>query len=114
MGCVGTGGSMTGIARGVKQLNPDAVTMAVEPSGSIVFGMPGHPYYRSASRGTPQGDTVGHWCLDYSQDRHGGGRSPMRRPSRRARLAWSAGDRAAGDPRRAHRRRHLQGAGSHP
>ncbi|QYY29189.1 MULTISPECIES: PLP-dependent cysteine synthase family protein [Cupriavidus] len=64
VGCVGTGGSMTGIARGVKQFNPDAVTIAVEPSGSIVFGMPGHPYYQSGT-GTPQGDTVG-LVLDYS------------------------------------------------
>ena len=37
VGCVGTGGSMTGIAH-VKVHNPDTVTIAVEPEGSIVFG----------------------------------------------------------------------------
>lgn len=64
VGCVGTGGSMTGIARGLKLHNPQAKTIAVEPDGSIVFGQPGHPYFQSGT-GTPQGDTVG-LVLDYS------------------------------------------------
>ncbi|WP_293765675.1 cysteine synthase family protein [uncultured Aquitalea sp.] len=64
VGCVGTGGSMTGIARGLKVHNPRAKTIAVEPAGSIVFGQPGHPYYQSGT-GTPAGDTVG-LVLDYS------------------------------------------------
>jgi cystathionine beta-synthase len=64
VGCVGTGGSMTGIARGLKLHNPNTKTIAVEPDGSIVFGQPGHPYYQSGT-GTPQGDTVG-LVLDYS------------------------------------------------
>ena len=64
VGCVGTGGSMTGIARGLKLHNPAARTIAVEPDGSIVFGQPGHPYYQSGT-GTPKGDTVG-LVLDYS------------------------------------------------
>jgi cystathionine beta-synthase len=64
VGCVGTGGSMTGIARGLKVHNPDTVTVAVEPAGSIVFGHPGYPYYQSGT-GTPAGDTVG-LVLDYS------------------------------------------------
>lgn len=64
VGCVGTGGSMTGIARGLKVHNPGTKTIAVEPSGSIVFGQPGHPYYQSGT-GTPAGDTVG-LVLDYS------------------------------------------------
>jgi cystathionine beta-synthase len=64
VGCVGTGGSMTGIARGLKLHNPRAMTIAVEPAGSIVFGCEGHPYYQSGT-GTPQGDTVG-LVLDYS------------------------------------------------
>ena len=64
VGCVGTGGSMTGIARGLKLHNPDIVTVAVEPAGSIVFGHPGYPYYQSGT-GTPAGDTVG-LVLDYS------------------------------------------------
>jgi cystathionine beta-synthase len=64
VGCVGTGGSMTGIAHGLKVHNPETKTIAVEPSGSIVFGQPGHPYYQSGT-GTPIGDTVG-LVLDYS------------------------------------------------
>ncbi|ARU88944.1 PLP-dependent cysteine synthase family protein [Pseudomonas sp. M30-35] len=64
VGCVGTGGSMTGIARGLKLHNSDAVMVAVEPAGSIVFGQPGYPYYQSGT-GTPAGDTVG-LVLDYS------------------------------------------------
>lgn len=64
VGCVGTGGSMTGIARGLKLHNPNTKTIAVEPDGSIVFGQPGHPYYQSGT-GTPKGDTVG-LVLDYS------------------------------------------------
>lgn len=64
VGCVGTGGSMTGIARGLKLHNPRARTIAVEPQGSIIFGQPGKPYYQSGT-GTPQGDTVG-LVLDYS------------------------------------------------
>ena len=64
VGCVGTGGSMTGIARGLKVHNPNTKTIAVEPDGSIVFGQPGHPYYQSGT-GTPAGDTVG-LVLDYS------------------------------------------------
>jgi cystathionine beta-synthase len=64
VGCVGTGGSMTGIARGLKVHNPNTKTIAVEPDGSIVFGQPGHPYYQSGT-GTPDGDTVG-LVLDYS------------------------------------------------
>lgn len=64
VGCVGTGGSMTGIAHGLKAHDPKTMTIAVEPDGSIVFGRPGHPYYQSGT-GTPAGDTVG-LVLDYS------------------------------------------------
>ncbi|MEY9585053.1 cystathionine beta-synthase [Sinorhizobium fredii] len=63
VGCVGTGGSMTGISQRVKRNNPAVRTIAVEPAGSIVFGKPGHPYYQSGT-GTPAGDEVGK-VLDY-------------------------------------------------
>ncbi|MFW8637352.1 cysteine synthase family protein [Cribrihabitans pelagius] len=63
VGCVGTGGSMTGIAQRLKRINPAVRTIAVEPAGSIVFGQPGHPYYQSGT-GTPEGDEVGK-VLDY-------------------------------------------------
>ncbi|RCS21750.1 cysteine synthase family protein [Phyllobacterium salinisoli] len=64
VGCVGTGGSMTGISQRLKRHNPAIRTIAVEPAGSIVFGKPGHPYYQSGT-GTPAGDEVGN-VLDYS------------------------------------------------
>ncbi|ESY87242.1 cysteine synthase family protein [Mesorhizobium sp. LNHC229A00] len=64
VGCVGTGGSMTGIAQRLKRHNPAVRTIAVEPAGSIVFGKPGHPYYQSGT-GTPTGDEVGK-VLDYA------------------------------------------------
>ncbi|OLP42518.1 cysteine synthase family protein [Rhizobium oryziradicis] len=64
IGCVGTGGSMTGISQRLKRINPAIKTIAVEPAGSIVFGKPGHPYYQSGT-GTPAGDEVGK-VLDYS------------------------------------------------
>lgn len=64
VGCVGTGGSMTGIGRGLKAHRSGTMIVAVEPAGSIVFGRPGHPYYQSGT-GTPAGDTVG-LVLDYS------------------------------------------------
>jgi cystathionine beta-synthase len=63
VGCVGTGGSMTGIAQRLKRINPAVRTIAVEPAGSIVFGKPGHPYYQSGT-GTPAGDEIGK-VLDY-------------------------------------------------
>jgi cystathionine beta-synthase len=64
LACVGTGGSITGIARRLKQHRAGIVTIGVEPAGSIVFGAPGYPYYQSGT-GTPKGDTVG-LVLDYS------------------------------------------------
>jgi len=63
VGCVGTGGSMTGISQRLKQKIPSVRTIAVEPAGSIVFGQPGHPYFQSGT-GTPAGDEVGK-VLDY-------------------------------------------------
>jgi cystathionine beta-synthase len=63
VGCVGTGGSITGIGRGLKKHDPRVKVIGVEPAGSIVFGQPGHPYYQSGT-GTPAGDTVG-LVLDY-------------------------------------------------
>ncbi|WP_073956871.1 PLP-dependent cysteine synthase family protein [Thalassospira sp. TSL5-1] len=62
-GCTGTGGSLSGIAKYLKQYNADIVTIGVEPKGSIIFGQPGHPYYQSGT-GTPKGDEVG-LVLDY-------------------------------------------------
>lgn len=64
VGCVGTGGSVTGIGHGLKAHRAETLIVAVEPEGSIVFGGPGHAYYQSGT-GTPPGDTVG-LVLDYA------------------------------------------------
>lgn len=64
VGCTGTGGSLTGIARGLKAHDARIVSIGVEPEGSIIFGQPGRPYYQSGT-GTPGGDTVG-LVLDHS------------------------------------------------
>lgn len=64
VGCTGTGGSLSGIARALKARKPDVVSFGVEPKGSIIFGQPGHPYYQSGT-GTPKGDEIGK-VVDYS------------------------------------------------
>ncbi|MCK1507963.1 cysteine synthase family protein [Bradyrhizobium sp. 18] len=64
VGCVGTGGSMTGIAQRLKRHNSTVRTIAVEPAGSIAFGGVGHPFYQSGT-GTPAGKAPGK-VLDYS------------------------------------------------
>ncbi|WOH80334.1 cysteine synthase family protein [Bradyrhizobium sp. BEA-2-5] len=54
VGCVGTGGSITGIAGRLKRHNPSVRTVGVEPAGSTLFGKAGHPYYQSGT-GMPDG-----------------------------------------------------------
>lgn len=34
----GTGGTVTGVARRLKELNPNCVIVTVDPKGSIIFG----------------------------------------------------------------------------
>ncbi|MET4348884.1 cysteine synthase family protein [Bradyrhizobium sp. RT9a] len=63
VGCVGTGGSMSGIAQRLKRYKETVRTIGVEPAGSIIFGKPAHPYYQSGT-GMPAGDAVGK-VLDY-------------------------------------------------
>ena len=41
---VGTGGSITGTARYLKERNPDLVVVGADPEGSIYSGGPVHPY----------------------------------------------------------------------
>lgn len=64
VGCVGTGGSITGIGQNLKKFRSSIKVVGIEPNGSIVFGKPGHPYYQSGT-GTPKGDEIGK-VLDYS------------------------------------------------
>lgn len=51
---IGTGGSLCGTTRVLKQSIPSLKVIAVEPKGSTIFGHPGAPYYQSGS-GNPSG-----------------------------------------------------------
>ncbi|RUW37816.1 cysteine synthase family protein [Mesorhizobium sp. M1E.F.Ca.ET.041.01.1.1] len=67
VGCVGSGGSMTGIAQRLKRHSPVVRTIAVEPAGSTIFGNPGHPYYQSGTgmpTGTQAGKVLDYGCID--------------------------------------------------
>jgi cystathionine beta-synthase len=58
VGAVGTGGSLCGTARSLRDPFPQTVVIGVEPVGSIAFGGPGGPYYQSGT-GTPPGAALG-------------------------------------------------------
>jgi cystathionine beta-synthase len=60
---VGTGGSLFGTARELRQLGHPVAVIGVEPVGSIAFGGAGGPYHQSGT-GTPPGATVG-TAVDY-------------------------------------------------
>ena len=64
VGSVGTGGSLSGCARGLKSRIPNLRVVGVEPAGSIIFGGPPMPYFQSGT-GTPGGVEVGR-NVDYS------------------------------------------------
>jgi cystathionine beta-synthase len=59
VGAVGTGGSLCGTARALRaRCERRFETVGVEPTGSIIFGGTGAPYYQSGT-GTPAGVDVG-------------------------------------------------------
>ena len=58
VGAVGTGGSLSGTARGLKALVPGLRVIGVEPAGSIIFGGDPGAYYQSGT-GTPAGVAIG-------------------------------------------------------
>lgn len=60
---IGTGGSLCGTARKLKEINPLIHVVGVEPEGSVIFGGPAHDYHQSGT-GTPQGADVG-LVIDY-------------------------------------------------
>ncbi|GGK43544.1 putative cysteine synthase [Pilimelia terevasa] len=62
-GAVGTGGSLCGTGRTLRERIPDLTIVGVEPRGSVVFGGPGAPYYQSGT-GTPEGAAIGD-LVDY-------------------------------------------------
>ena len=64
VGAVGTGGSLSGTARGLKELDGSVRAVGVEPVGSTIFGGPGGPYLQSGT-GTPGGVLVGE-NVDYA------------------------------------------------
>lgn len=64
IGCVGTGGSLCGTARFMKERIPNLSVVGVEPIGSIVFGGQGGPYHQSGT-GVPPSVEVGS-NVDYS------------------------------------------------
>jgi len=56
-GSIGTGGSLSGTAEGIKNQSPDTKVIAVEPRGSILFGGQPSPYYQSGT-GNPEGAEI--------------------------------------------------------
>ncbi len=64
LSAVGTGGSLFGTARRLRELGRPARVIGVEPEGSIAFGGQGGPYWQSGT-GTPPGATIG-TAVDYS------------------------------------------------
>jgi cystathionine beta-synthase len=64
IGAVGTGGSLFGTARALKERLPQLRIIGIEPEGSIAFGGPGGPYYQSGT-GTPPGAEIGA-LVDYA------------------------------------------------
>jgi cystathionine beta-synthase len=46
---VGTGGSISGTGKRLKELNPNTKLIAIEPQGSIIFGKPYSPFFQSGA-----------------------------------------------------------------
>ncbi|NYE71465.1 PLP-dependent cysteine synthase family protein [Microlunatus parietis] len=61
---VGTGGSLFGTARRLREQGSTVRVIGVEPVGSIAFGGDGGPYWQSGT-GTPPGATIG-TAVDYA------------------------------------------------
>ncbi|WP_030219766.1 PLP-dependent cysteine synthase family protein [Streptomyces bikiniensis] len=57
-GAVGTGGSLCGTGRFLRERIPDLKIIGVEPEGSVLFGGKGAPYHQSGT-GTPEGSEIG-------------------------------------------------------
>ncbi|MEU6579401.1 cysteine synthase family protein [Nocardia sp. NPDC046763] len=66
VGAVGTGGSLFGTARGLRDRGCEPRLVGVEPEGSIAFGGPAHDYWQSGT-GTPLGAAPG---IHVEQDLH--------------------------------------------
>lgn len=75
IGSIGTGGSLCGTSRALKQKRSDIKVVAVEPQGSVIFGGPDEPYFQSGT-GNPGSvkiaDNVDRGLIDkncYASDR---------------------------------------------
>lgn len=62
-GAVGTGGSLCGTGRFLREYLPSLQIIGVEPEGSIIFGGAGGDYHQSGT-GTPAGAEIGR-LIDY-------------------------------------------------
>ncbi len=62
-GAVGTGGSLCGTGRVLREHIPQLTIVGVEPVGSVAFGGPGAPYHQSGT-GSPEGSEIGD-LVDY-------------------------------------------------
>jgi len=58
VGAVGTGGSLSGTARKIKEYNNKVEVIGVEPVGSVIFGGESKPYYQSGT-GNPGNVSIG-------------------------------------------------------
>jgi len=58
VGAVGTGGTLCGTMKALQQHGIDAISIGVEPVGSIIFGGPAGKYWQTGA-GAPGGFTVG-------------------------------------------------------
>lgn len=64
IGSVGTGGSLSGTARKLKEFNSAITVIGVEPVGSVIFGGTDAPYFQSGT-GNPGNVSIGK-NVDYS------------------------------------------------
>ncbi|MBB4000709.1 PLP-dependent cysteine synthase family protein [Aureimonas pseudogalii] len=58
IGAVGTGGTMCGTVKALRERGSAVTSIGVEPKGSIIFGNPGGKYWQTGA-GAPAGFTVG-------------------------------------------------------
>ncbi|WP_244497947.1 PLP-dependent cysteine synthase family protein [Aureimonas sp. AU40] len=58
VGAVGTGGTLCGTVRALRERGSAVTSIGVEPKGSIIFGGPGGKYWQTGA-GAPAGFTVG-------------------------------------------------------
>ncbi len=59
VGSIGTGGSLCGTARALKQRSPESKVVAVEPVGSVIFGGQDGPYLQSGTGNPGSVDIAG-------------------------------------------------------